>query len=55
MFGFLMGFSTVFGIGYYFLIQDYQVNFNLYFNILNKEYKKKINFNIKIQILKIDF
>jgi len=26
MFGFLMGFSTVFGIGYYFLIQDYQIS-----------------------------
>jgi len=26
MFGFLLGFSTVFGIGYYFLIQDYQIS-----------------------------
>lgn len=26
VFGFLLGFSTVFGIGYYYLIQDYQVS-----------------------------
>jgi len=26
MIGFLIGFSTVFGIGYYFLIQDYQIS-----------------------------
>ncbi|ORX77826.1 hypothetical protein BCR32DRAFT_270414 [Anaeromyces robustus] len=26
MFGFLLGFSTVFGIGYYYLIQDYQIS-----------------------------
>jgi len=39
MFGFLIGFSTVFGIGYYYLIMDYQVSIPLYISIVIKKRK----------------